>query len=184
MRQALELHPDSTCSAATRIEVLITRPRLDNLVLHYFVIGKIDDLCLPPAGTPQRKDGLWQHTCFEAFVCPEPGAAYYEFNFAPSMEWAAYQFNGYRSGMRIVNEISAPRIEAQSADAGYHLLASLELGGLPGSYEDVNWLIGASAILEETGGRKSCWALTHPPGEADFHHTDCFTHKLTAADRQ
>lgn len=184
MRQALKLHPDSRCSAATHIEVLITRPRLGNLVLHYFVTGKICDLRLPPASAPARSDGLWQHTCFEAFVRASPRAAYYEFNFAPSMHWAAYQFTGYRSGMSVVNEINAPCIEAQSDDEGYQFLATLELDGLPGLPGDAKWHLGVSAILEETNGRKSYWALAHPSGKADFHHSDCFDHELTAVERQ
>ena len=28
--------------------------------------------------------------------------------------------------------------------------------------------------IEEQDGRKSYWALAHPPGKPDFHHPDCF----------
>jgi len=35
--------------------------------------------------------------------------------------------------------------------------------------------LGLSAVLEETNGRKSYWALVHRPGQPDFHHSDCFT---------
>ena len=87
MRQALKLHPDSRCSAVTKIEVAVLRPRPGTLALHYFVTGRMSDLRIPPVRAPRRGDGLWQHTCFEAFVRAEPGAAYYEFNFAPSRHW-------------------------------------------------------------------------------------------------
>ena len=33
------------------------------------------------------------------FIRPEDGEGYYEFNFSPSGEWAAYRFSGYREGM-------------------------------------------------------------------------------------
>src|SRR5687767_1847903 len=105
MRQALKLHPDSRCIAVTRIEVDVARPSPDSLLLRYFVTGKMSDLRLPPVTAPARADELWQHTCFEAFVCALPGAAYYEFNFAPSTQWAAYRFSGYRSGMSVASEI-------------------------------------------------------------------------------
>ena len=130
MRQALRLHPDSLCFAATHIDVDVARPRAGSLVLSYFVTGKISDLRIPPVMAAARTDELWQHTCFEAFVGTSPSAAYYEFNFAPSTQWAAYRFSGYRSGMRVATEISAPRIEVQSSPECYTLQASLELDRL------------------------------------------------------
>jgi hypothetical protein len=181
MRRALRLHPDSLCCAATRIEVDIARPRAGALVLHYFVTGKMDDVRMPPVTAATRSDELWQHTCFEAFIRAAPGAAYYEFNFAPSTQWAAYRFSGYRSGMRVASEAGAPRIEVQSSPERYALQASLELEGLPGLPRDGIWHLGLSAVIEETSGRKSYWALAHPPGKADFHHSDCFAHEFSPA---
>ena len=131
MRQALRLHPDSLCAASARIEVEVARPRAGSLVLSYVVTGKIGDLRLPPVTASARADELWQHTCFEAFLRPSPGEAYYEFNFAPSTQWAAYRFDGYRSGMRVAGEIAAPRIEVQSGAERYALQAALELDALP-----------------------------------------------------
>ncbi len=42
--------------------------------------------------------------------------------------------------------------------------------------------LGLSAVIEQTDGTKSYWALAHPPGKPDFHHRDCFAHQLSAAD--
>jgi len=181
MRQALKLHPDSLCFAATHIEVDVGRPRAGSLVIRYFVTGKTSDLHIPPATAAARTDELWQHTCFEAFVRTSPGAGYYEFNFAPSTQWAAYRFSGYRTGMRVATEISAPRIEVQSSPECYILQASLELDRLSSLPRDAGWRLGLSALIEETNGRKSYWALAHPPGKADFHHPDCFAHELSPA---
>jgi len=185
MRQTLRLHPDSLCFAATKIEVEVTRPRAGSLVLSYFVSGKISDLRMPPALAAARTDELWRHTCFEAFVRPSPGEAYYEFNFAPSTQWAAYRFDSYRSGMRVATEISAPRIEVQSAPECYSLQAAVELpSSLPspawgGGKGGGIWRLGLAVVLEEKNGRKSYWALAHPPGKADFHHSDCFAHEFS-----
>ncbi len=49
MRQALRLHPDSRCVAATRIEVDVTRPRAGSLVLSY-VVHRQDRRAAPAAG--------------------------------------------------------------------------------------------------------------------------------------
>jgi len=181
MRQALKLHPDSLCFAATHIEVDVGRPRAGSLVMRYFVTGKISDLDMPPATAPARTNELWQHTCFEAFVRTSPGAGYYEFNFAPSTQWAAYRFSGYRTGMRIATEIGAPRIEVQSSPECYIVQAALELDRLSSLPLDARWRLGLSALIEETSGHKSYWALAHPPGKADFHHPDCFAHELFPA---
>jgi hypothetical protein len=174
MRQTLRLHPDSHCAAATRIEADVARPRPGNLILSYVVSGKISDLRWPPVVAPARADELWRHTCLEAFIRASTGSAYYEFNFSPSTQWAAYQFSGYRSGMRVATEIAAPRIEVRSDEATFTLQAALELDGLSSPLH-----LGLSAVLEETNDRKSYWALAHPPGKADFHHADCFALELS-----
>jgi hypothetical protein len=179
MRQALRLHPDSLCAAATHVEVDVARPRAGSLVLCYFVTGKINDLRIPPVVAAARTEELWRHTCFEAFVRASPGAGYYEFNFAPSTQWAAYQFSGYRSGMRVATEIGAPRIEVQSSPERYALQACLELDRLPSLPLDAGWRLGLAALLEETSGRESYWALAHPPGKPDFHHSDCFAYEIS-----
>jgi hypothetical protein len=181
MRLALKLHPDSLGLAATQVEVDVARPRPGSLVLCYFLTGQIGDLHIPAEMAAARTDGLWQHTCFEAFLGTSPGTAYYEFNFAPSTQWAAYRFSSYRSGMRVATEISAPRIEVHSGSTCYTLQASLELAPSSSLPRDAIWRVGLSALIEETNGRKSYWALAHPPGKADFHHSDCFAHELPPA---
>ena len=178
MRLALKLHPDSLCAAVTGVEVDVTRQQDGNLSLSYIVTGKIADLRLPPVAASTRADELWRSTCFEAFIRAAPGEAYYEFNFAPSTQWAAYRFDGYRTGMRVATEIAAPRIAAQSAPERYVLHATLDVSSLP---RDTGWRLGLSAIIEETSGQKSFWALAHPPGKPDFHHADCFALELPQA---
>jgi hypothetical protein len=180
MRQALKCHPDSRCTAAARIEVEVARRQPGSLVLCYVVTGKMRGLRMPTVTAPARTDGLWRHTCFEAFVRASPSAAYYEFNFAPSMQWAAYGFGGYRSGMRVASGIGAPGFEVESSEECYRLRVSPELDRLPGLPGDAAWRLGLSAVIEETSGRKSYWALAHPPGKADFHHSDCFALELPA----
>ena len=171
MRLALKLHPDSRCPAVGQIDVEIVRPRAGTLLLSYFVNGRIDDLLLPAVIAPARAEGLWRHTCFEAFLRVAPGEGYYEFNFAPSARWAAYRFDNYRAGMRVADEIGPPRIDVQTAPDRYALQAALELSRLP---HDAPWRLGLSVVIEDTSGKKSYWALAHPPGRPDFHHADCF----------
>jgi hypothetical protein len=179
MRIALRLHPDSLSLAAMHIDVEVARPRAGSLVLRYFVTGKITGLRLPPIAPPVRARELWQHTCFEAFVRCSASETYYEFNFAPSTQWSAYQFDGYRRGMRVASGIGPPAIEVQASPELFTLQASLELDRLSSLPRDARWHLGLSALIEETNGRISCWALEHPPGKPDFHHPDCFAHEFS-----
>jgi len=173
-------HPDSRGSAAARVEVEIARPRADRLVLSYVVTGRISDIRLPPVVTAARADGLWRHTCFEAFVRAASGPAYYEFNFAPSTQWAAYRFDGYRSGMRAA-EIGPPAIDVRSGSDSYTLQAALELNRSPDLPPEASWRLGLSAVIEDSSGGMSYWALAHPPGKPDFHHADSFALEFSPA---
>jgi hypothetical protein len=132
---------------------------------------------MTPLADAARTDELWRHTCFEAFLRGPSTTAYYEFNFAPSTQWAAYKFSGYRSGMRVATEINAPRIEVEVQREQYTLQALVELDeALPLASRGgaAIWRVGLSAVIKETSGRQSYWALAHPSGKPDFHHSDCF----------
>jgi hypothetical protein len=180
MRLPLRRHPDSPCSAVSQIDVEIERLAPDRLLLSYVVTGAIDAIRIPPPETPKRADGLWRHTCFEAFLRAPAGDAYYELNFSPSRCWAAYRFESYRSGMRVADEIGAPLIEVQSRADDCVLRASIALDRVSGLPRDVPWHLGLSAVIEDADGL-SYWALAHPPGKPDFHHADGFAHELSAA---
>ncbi len=174
MRQTLIPHSDSPCPAVTGIDVEIVRS-CGALTLAYAVIGAVADLSLPPAAAPARTDELWRTTCFEAFVRPAPGEAYFEFNFAPSTEWAAYAFDATRAGMRPAIQIPPPVIEVHTTSNRFELRATLDLAALPAA----PWAIGLSAVIEDRRGAKSYWALAHPAAKPDFHHPDAFALILT-----
>ena len=134
-------------------------------------------MLLPEWVAPARTDGLWNATCFELFLRPGEGAGYFEFNFSPSTQWAAYSFDAYRQGRRELPLSVAPHIEFEDDEARYVLEADVDLSALP----NTDLRMGISAVIEEQDGRKSYWALAHPPGKPDFHHPDCFVLELPAA---
>ncbi len=175
---SLKLHPSSHCDAVTGIEVDLARAKGGRLRLLYSVSGKIADLHLPDPGPTERADGLWQHTCFEAFLKPEPGAAYLELNFAPSLNWAAYRFDGYREGMAPLEPVDAPLMKAVSnGQTHYAFDVMLALDALK-RHDDGIWRLGLTAVIEEKNGNISWWALTHPEGRPDFHSETCFALEL------
>jgi len=178
MRHVLRPHPDSRPFSVSHIEVEVARANADSLVLSYLVTGDMSDVHIASITTPTRSDGLWRHTCFEAFIRASSDDGYYEFNFAPSTQWAAYWFSSHRHGMRVAAEISEVPIEVHANADAYKLQASLRLDRLSGLPRNGVWHLGLSAVIEDTGGRKSYWALVHPPGQPDFHHADCFAYEL------
>jgi hypothetical protein len=160
------------------IEVDVDRPRADRLAVSYRVTGIMSDIRMPALIASRRSDELWRHTCFEAFIRAPSNGRYYEFNFSPSTQWAAYRFGGYRCGMMVADEIAAPSIEVESSADSYTLRTSLELDRLSDMLGPGAWRLGLSALIEDTSGLKSYWALAHPPGKPDFHHDDSFTQVL------
>ena len=174
MRQQLRLHPDSRSVAVTSIDVEIARPRDGRLEFSYIVAGHMSSIRMPSTAANIRSDGLWRHTCFEAFIRAAPDTEYYELNFSPSGQWAAYQFSRYRNGMRAANEITEIPIEMRSSPHGCTLQASLSLDQFRDLPRDRSWCLGLSAVIEDANGGISYWALTHPPGKPDFHHANGF----------
>jgi hypothetical protein len=170
MRRTLELHSDFAPGVVRRLEVTIERPTPQRLSLRYALAGDMERLQLPAPAEPLRADELWRSTCFEAFLRQDDGPGYLEFNFAPSHEWAAYGFAGYREGMRVAGEIPAPRLASERTEEGYELTAILDLG--PAA--NTPWRLAVSAVIEDVGGGKTYWALAHPPGKPDFHHPESF----------
>ena len=165
----LTLHPLSRTDAVTRIDVDVARAHPSQLRLTYKVTGRIGDLVLPEPGPPERADNLWQHTCLEAFLRPSPAPGYLEFNFAPSLRWAAYRFDAYRQGMRPAEPLMPRMKSACDGQTALSLDAVLALGTL--AIGDTGpWRLGLAAVIEEKTGNKSYWALTHPQGKPDFHH--------------
>jgi len=175
MRLTLKRHPDTPCDALTGIAVDVLGVQAGQLLLRYRATGKISDIRVPSIEASGRTDELWRHTCFEAFVRPEPGTAYHEYNIAPSTRWATYRFDNHRIGMQIDEDVSVLCLEFQATGSRLELLAALDMPTI-GSAQ-----LGVSAVIEEISGRKSYWALAHPPGRPDFHHADCFAAQIPAA---
>lgn len=137
------------------------------------VSGPLDRFVIPKTSEPDRKDELWRTTCFEAFLRGDGEAAYREWNFAPSADWAAYDFSGYRENMSEADVASPPYIRVEDNFTWWGLGATI------GVDAGTSWDLGLCALLEEKDGTKSYWALAHPPGDKpDFHAADCFAAKL------
>ena len=169
----LTSHPQFASNAADGVEVVIDRGAGGVLTLSYVVTGDIAALTVPGRSAPTRTDELWKHTCFEAFLRAPGASAYYEFNLAPSSQWAAYAFSEYRE--RAADPVTpAPFIDAEGGKTRFELRAALDVAALTDLPAHEPWRVGLSAVLEATDRTRAFWALAHPPGQPDFHHADAF----------
>ena len=139
----------------------------------WFGIGApADRFVIPQSAEPSRQDGLWRTTCCEAFLRADGEGAYREWNFAPSGDWAAYDFTAYREGQRKADIPAPPYIRMEDNLTWWAVGATITTD----AYR--RYAFGLSVVLEEQDGTKSYWSLAHGPGPPDFHNPACFAHIL------
>ena len=166
-------HPDTPGESVWSIGAEVAREG-ETLVCRYSLHGEIERLRVPAARSGRRAAELWQHTCFEAFAAVDPASGYCEFNFSPSLDWAAYRFTGYREGMTPASLARAPGLATRRTQDRLELTAHLHLEGL-GELASARLLrLALTAVIEDESGRLSYWALRHAPGNPDFHHPGGF----------
>ena len=133
-------------------------------------------LVVPAFSGKGRADELWRTTCFEAFLRAPGAGAYVEINLSPSERWQGYDLAHYRAPPM---ERAMPREPDCTLRAGSSFAifdAAIPVQGLP----PLPWQMGLCAVIEEQGGAKSYWAVTHPDGPPDFHDPACQTLRLEA----
>lgn len=124
--------------------------------------GGVGDIVLPEPDRSLRTDDLWKTTCFEIFWQPIGGGAYREFNLSPSGRWAAYDFDGFREGMRDA-PVNAIALSCAQSDAELILKVTIA-ADLPAPAQ-----VALNAIVEHAGGAMQYWALAFGPGKPEFH---------------
>lgn len=175
-------YPATPCPAISACAVRYECSPTGFLSLEYRLEGTLAELSIPgehPA--PGRRDELWRHTCFEAFITQGEGPDYWECNFSPAGDWAIYHFTAYRDGMSAPPLVKHPLITAERDTRRLILRVTLDLGTLSPGFSPCGELrLALSAVLEARNGAYSYWALRHPPGKPDFHHPDSFGLSLPA----
>lgn len=177
-KSCLLYHPDTADDAIKRLHIESRAMyQKDSLALHFDVYGSINNLLIPAVKLPYETDNLWQHTCFEAFIAVHEEPEYYEFNFSPSGEWAAYAFDDYR--VRKAWRASVPpAITCVHNAERLSLLAVISNQDLPKNPFAKCYRLGLSAVVETKSQSLSYWALFHPAGKPDFHRRNGFTLSL------
>lgn len=177
--QKLVMHPASRSGVVQGVEVVIARDAPGALRISFRIAGEIGRLRLPAAAPALRADGLWQHSCLEAFLRADGADSYHEFNFSPSGAWAAYRFAGRRTG-RTLPVMTAPAMQFDRTDGSFGLNAVIPLAGLPDLARASTIHAGLAAVIEDEHGTHSYWALAHAAPQPDFHDPATFSLVLPA----
>jgi hypothetical protein len=174
-------HPSTANGAVRGLEAQLRVDEPNTLVFKFSLLADMSRLRIPASGAGARADGLWKHTCFEAFVAAADAPGYHEFNFSPSLDWAIYRFSAYREGMSSAEVNPAPTISMSRGADGLELESVVHLGGLADLRDAPRSRIALAAVIEDEDGRLSYWGLRHPTGKPDFHHPDGFALEVARA---
>ena len=175
---SLKAHPQARNDAVRSIGVRVSRLQSGALTITYALDADLDRLRIPQSRLPRIGHRLWQHTCFEIFIRRKDIPAYHEFNFSPSGEWAAYTFERYREAAALGHDGLTPSIAVRSTAKKLELDVAMDLRRLSSQHTTHALTLAISAVIEARDGSLSYWALEHPPGKPDFHHSDAFVLEL------
>ena len=170
--------PGAQADLVHDLSVAIARLSADRLRLTYRLCGDLEALKLPEPRSAARTDGLWRHTCCEAFIGHSGAGNYWEYNFSPSGAWGAYQFSGYREGMAPLLKGAPPEIVRNTGGETLELAVSLDLSWLTTAFPVRGLRLGLAAVIEDKAQVLSYWALKHPAEKPDFHHAGSFVVEL------
>jgi len=166
---SLVAHPRTPGAAVRGVRAAAARTPQGLLGLRYRIEADLERLRIAPASTPAPGERLWEHLCCEVFVAPDSAragaGAYREFNFSPSGEWAAFEFQRYREGAPLA--VPDPGIAVRRDGQALELSASVEV-------QAAKLRVALCVVIEELDGALSYWALAHPAPRPDFHHPDGF----------
>ena len=127
-----------------------------------------------PAATaaPERRDELWQSTCFEVFFAVAGSPCYWELNLSPNGHWNAYRLEGYRQGLQPEPSISTLAYSLKRCSSSLELTLQLPLEGLVESNAELE--VSVTAVLDQARHGCSYWAWKHIGTEPDFHQRPSF----------
>jgi hypothetical protein len=171
---ALVSHPAVAAPPGIRVEAG-ARLEVDALRLAFRLAGDLVALRIPPPAPSVATDGLWQHTCFEAFLGRDDADAYIELNLAPSGAWAAYAFRAYRERDPGAALLRPPEVTVSRAADAIVLEATMPLASLVRDRSLAPSRLGLTAVVEDAAGALSYWSLHHAAGPPDFHRADVRT---------
>ncbi|MCC7277899.1 MAG: DOMON-like domain-containing protein [Chromatiaceae bacterium] len=171
--QILSRHPAALGPGSWGLRVGLAWAGDGALKLDYRLRAPRRALAMPPRTNPAPQDGLWRHSCCEAFIGLPGATAYREFNFSPSGAWAVYEFADERVPLplpEVAGRGEAPSVQCERRRHAWRLRARIPADLLPKRSSGAGLLLGLAAVVEDRRGDLTYWALAHPCPQPDFHH--------------
>jgi hypothetical protein len=147
----------------------------NTLSLRYELRGDLSQIAIANLASPkqrERRDYLWEQTCFECFFGPKGQPNYWEINLSPAGHWAFYRFSNHRAEIMQPEPFYSelPFTVTQTPEI---LTISLSVSLDPIVARDQSFDVGITAVIKTKTDQESYWALSH--GEpADFHNRATF----------
>ncbi|NJM99716.1 MAG: DOMON-like domain-containing protein [Phormidesmis sp. RL_2_1] len=159
------------------------------LSVAYWIEGDWEKVIIPDLRFhrfPERRDRLWEKTCFEFFLAAVDANSthtkdnpYWEINLSPEGHWNVFSFMGYRHSMRVESAIATLPFNVRTSPTGLHLEIVMDTSALIAPDKPIQIGISMVTLLKtEADPAEAFWAITHPSTEADFHHPDSLAMQL------
>ncbi|MBI5676593.1 MAG: DOMON-like domain-containing protein [Nitrospirae bacterium] len=170
------LKPFSSVGIPIMIKGSIER-HSNRFAISYSLTGALSDVVIPTlAEMPERRDNLWEETCFEIFLGLKDYDQYWEFDLSPSGHWNVYRFNAYREGRQEEEAFTSLPFNVISRTDAFLLNLEFDLDKIIPA--DKTLKVGISAVIKLRDGNTTPWALAHPFQQADFHKRVSFIIEL------
>jgi hypothetical protein len=149
----------------------------NQLAIAYTLTGDLEALVIaPPAESPERRDNLWETTCFEFFFAVPNTKNYHEVNLSPAGHWNLYRFDDYRAAMRHEPSLTTLPFTVTQTDRTLTLALALDLNLLLNPNQPLE--LSITAVLQNKNSDCTYWATAHTGQNPDFHRRDSFVLRL------
>ena len=175
------LKPFEAIAETTNLVIVVTVAREQNVLsLSYVLKGDLSKVVIPSRSeNAQRKDRLWEQTCFEFFITAGTNcihaSPYWEFNLSPSGDWNVFALSGYRQSLQAETAFSTMPTYTRALANAVYLDVAVDIKRLIDASQPLRMGVSAVVLI---GGKESFWAIAHPTPAADFHHPDSFVIEL------
>lgn len=132
------------------------------------------DLWDKQSSSLERKIGLWEGTCFEAFLYNKLNGEYIEFNFSGTGFWNAFHFKQRDQELKEYQNLKLRKHRFITSPQHRTFEVQIDLSELPFQVEEGHFLIGITCILVNEDQEKEYFAIKHCQEKPDFHDPDSF----------
>lgn len=135
---------------------------------------------------PSRRNELWKHTCFEAFLKLPQTTHYFEINQNQSKDWNVYEFSEYRTGMQESKHLMLMQLSTQKSEPQHKTKIISEYQWSQNFLSQNNFetlQVGLCAVIESVHQTIDYYGITHSnKDQPDFHHFNSYKYTLSKSE--